>query len=136
MILERFLLARLHMESLRVKHSVAQVRQATQNLPRGIDNAYDEAINRIQEQDEENRTLAFAVLSWIALACRPLCVTELRFAVAMATGMAPHTTGLDSDDAIMETCLTSYCAGLVVIDEMTKIVRLVHKSQLVWQRHL
>jgi hypothetical protein len=119
------------MESLRVKHSVAQVRQATQNLPRGIDNAYNEAIDRIRGQDEENVTLAFAVLSWIVLARRPLCVTELRFAVAMAAGMDPHTTGLDSDDAIMETILTSYCAGLVVIDEMTKIVRLVRKSPMV-----
>jgi hypothetical protein len=115
-------LARLHVESLRVKHSVPQVRQATQNLPRGIDNAYNEAMNRIREQEQENRTLAFAVLSWIVLARRPLCVTELRIAVAMDTG-----TELDPDDAIMETCLTSYCAGLVSIDEMTKIVRLVRR---------
>jgi len=109
------------MDSLRVKHSVAQVRQAIQDLPKGIEKAYDKAIDRIRQQNEDDRTLAFAVLSWITFACRPLSVLELRFAVAMA----PDATELDSDDAVMETCLTLYCAGLVVIDETTKIVHLV-----------
>ena len=114
------------MDSLQVAHSVSQVHRAIQNLPCGIDKTYDEIINRIQQQHNRNRALAFAVLSWIAFTCRPLSVTEICFATAMA--MTPGITGLDSDDAIIETCLTSYCGGLVVVDEKTKIVRLVRTS--------
>ena len=86
-----------------------------------MDQTYDEAMKRIQQQDEEDRTLAYRVLSWIVFAYRPLSVEELQCALAVSPGM----TRLEPEEFVFEECLTSYCAGLVVIDEESRITRLV-----------
>ena len=104
--------------------SVAEVREAIRGLPQDITATYRNAIERVKQQRERNRRLAFAVLSWVTFAIRPLTVTELQFAVAINPGVATLT----SEHAINETRLTSYCAGLIVIDEKTRFVRLVRTS--------
>ena len=120
-VFSRFLLARLHMDSLLVKRSPAKVIQALKNLPKGMNQTYDEAMKRIQQQDEEDRTLAYRVLSWIVFAYRPLSVEELQCALAVSPGMSR----LDLDEFVLGGRLTSYCAGLVIIDEESRITRLV-----------
>ena len=122
--LARFLLARLHLDALMECQSDAEVSQAIDSLPQDIAATYDNAIERIKQHRERNRRLAFAVLSWVTFAGRPLTVTELRYAVAVK----PDMTTLTSKHAINETQLTSYCAGLIVVDEKTRLVRLVRTS--------
>src|SRR5580698_1643659 len=89
----RFLLARLHMDSLVGKLNARQVRMALENLPEGMDNTYDEAMERIERQDDSRTELAKRVLSWITYAVRPLSVTELQHALAVVL----DTTNLDPD---------------------------------------
>ena len=125
--LARFLLARLHMDSLIGKHTVAAVRKALQNLPREVDETYDDAWQRIERQNEDDRELAKRVFCWITYACRPLTVDELQHALAIT----PDMTEMDADNIIDEEILTSVCAGLVVIDEERRIIRLV-RMYLLW----
>ena len=119
----RFLLARLHMDSLVGKLNARQVRAALENLPEGMDGTYDEAMERVERQDDIHKQLAKRVLSWITYAVRPLSVTELQHALAVM----PDTTKLDPDDIIDDEILTSICAGLVVIDEERNVIGLVRK---------
>ena len=119
----RFLLARLHMDSLLGKLNTREVRKALQELPKGVDDAYEEAMARIERQDKPRAELAEQVLSWITYAFRPLSVKELQHALAIKL----ETTSLDPESIIDEEILTSVCAGLVIIDNKQHIVRLVRE---------
>ena len=112
------------MDSLVAKFSAREVRAALENLPEGMDGTYDEAMERVERQDDGRKQLARRVLSWIIYAVRPLSVKELQHALAVM----PDTTKLDPEDIIDYEILTSICAGLVVIDEERNVVGLVRKQ--------
>jgi hypothetical protein len=73
-MIRRFLLAQLHVELLSKKQDRKSVRRALQTLPKTLDDTYDEAMKRINYQDEEDAQLAMKVLSWISFALRPLSI--------------------------------------------------------------
>jgi|SRR5690242_16841774 len=123
--LHRFLLARLHVDSLKDKRTKAKVRSALEYLSTGIgalDAAYSEAIIRIDGQPQGDRVLAKNVLSWISCALRPLTTGELCHALSIKEG----DEELDSDDIPDVEDILSVCAGLVTVEEESQIVRLVH----------
>ncbi|KAH0536690.1 hypothetical protein FGG08_006456 [Glutinoglossum americanum] len=120
LILPRFLLAQLHMDSLAKKHNRRDVRTALRNLPKELDDTYDEAMQRIRGQDEEDAKLAERILYWISYAFRPLTVTEIKHALAVQPG------DVDFDEEAMPDVLVSICAGLVTVDRESNITRLVH----------
>lgn len=123
--LYRFLLARLHVDSLKDKRTKAKVRSALENLSTGtgaLDAAYSEAIIRIDGQPQGDRVLAKNVLSWISGALRPLTTGELCHALSIKEG----DEELDSDDIPDVEDILSVCAGLVTVEEESQIVRLVH----------
>jgi hypothetical protein len=111
------------MDSLAGKHNLAAVRRALEILPKEMNGTYDVAMERIEQQNEDDKELAKQVFSWITHACRPLSIKELQHALAVMPGM----TSMDPDAIIDEEILTSVCAGLIVIDEESSIVRLVRK---------
>src|ERR1700735_5543159 len=119
----RFLLARLHMDSLLQKFTARQVREALKEFPQGMNATYDEAMARIEQQTAERSQLAKRVLSWITYAFKPLSVEEIQHALAVEL----ETTCLDFDNIIDEETLTAVCAGLVVIDKQRPIIRLVRE---------
>ena len=121
--LHRFLLAKLHMDSLAGHSNRGAVRNALETLPAEVDATYDVAMERIGRQGEYDKKLAERVLSWITFAYRPLSLKELQTALAISAS----TTIINSDDFEDELILTSVCAGLVVIDETSNIIRLVRK---------
>ena len=118
----RFLLARLHMDKLVQQNSDKEVLRALDNLPEGIDDIYNDAMDRIERQSEVDKQLAKQVLSWITHTRRPLSVEELQCALAVS----PDTIELDPGALIYERKLTSVCAGLVVIDGQ-RIIRLARE---------
>ena len=118
----RFLLARLHVDSLARKLNRRELRKALQNLPREIDSTYEEAMRRIESQDEEKVQLAKQVFSWISHSFRPLTVTEIRHALAVEF----NDTDIVKEGLMDEDNLVSACGGLVVIDKESNIIRLVH----------
>ncbi|OAG07431.1 ankyrin repeat protein, partial [Paraphaeosphaeria sporulosa] len=87
-----------------------------------LEDAYNEAIQRIDGQLDGDQALAKKVLSWITYARRPLTTAELCCALAVERGESE----LDPDNVPDIEDLLSVCAGLVVIDKESAIVRLVH----------
>ncbi|OAG05032.1 uncharacterized protein CC84DRAFT_1148141, partial [Paraphaeosphaeria sporulosa] len=120
-----FLLARLHTDSLLDKRTVKEVKSTLARLSKGsaaLQGAYDEAIQRIDGQLDRDKELAKRVLSWITYARRPLTTVELCCALAVE----PGETKLDPENMPDVEDLLSVCAGLIIVDQESAIVRLLH----------
>ena len=87
-----------------------------------LDEAYNEAIQRIDGQLAEDRSLARRALSWIRYAQRPLTTKELCHALAIE----PGDNALNNDNVYDVEVVISVCAGLVTVDKESSIIRLVH----------
>jgi IS1 family transposase len=81
-----FLLAKLHIESLRTKNTIKTIQGALKELPENVHEAYDIETQRIEAQNEDNRKTARSTITWVANAKRPLMVKELQFALAVEPG--------------------------------------------------
>ena len=120
-----FLLARLHTDSLLDKRTAKDVKSTLAKLSKGsaaLDEAYKEAIQRIEGQLSGDYELAKRVLSWITYAKRPLTTTEICCALAVE----PDKAELDPENIPDVEDLLSVCAGLVVVDQESAVIRLVH----------
>ncbi|CAI6334754.1 unnamed protein product [Periconia digitata] len=120
-----FLLAELHMNMLEDQPTKGDVREALQHLQRGtagLQNAYEQTMERIERQGEHTRKLAKQILSWIVHAKRQLTTLELRHALAVR----PQTTSLNEEYIPSTQLILSVCAGLVAIDANGDRVQLVH----------
>jgi len=84
--------------------------------------AYEAAMERIEGQLSDQEELAKQVLSWITCAKRPLTVSELQHALAVEVSEVE----LDEDNISSIDDIVSVCAGLVTVDEESRIIRLVH----------
>jgi ankyrin repeat protein len=125
LILSRFLLAQLHLDSLMDKTTESDIRTALESLPTGsdaYDQAYENAMKRIREQDADGEKLAKQALMWITCARRPLTTAELQHGIAVRPGKSDfdEKSQPDIEDIV------SVCAGLVTVDEESNIIRLVH----------
>jgi hypothetical protein len=89
---------------------------------KAYDQAYNDAMKRITDQDPDTNELAKMVLSWIICAKRPLTTLELQHALAVEEG----NHELDKDNFPQIQDIISGCAGLVNVDEESKIIRLIH----------
>jgi hypothetical protein len=123
----RFLLARLYLDSLIGKRSPKAIRTALAILPTGseakaYDYAYQNAMERIEGQLADQEQLAKQALSWITCAKRPLTTSELQHALGVEIGLST----LDEDNLPQIEDIVSICAGLVTVDEESKVIRLVH----------
>jgi hypothetical protein len=110
------------MNALLEQASETAVLHALDELPNEIDQIYDEAMERIERQ-QNTKELAKRVLSWVIYASRPLSLKELRHALAVT----PNMTEMNPCDLVFEGKLTSVCAGLVVIDKKQQVIRLARE---------
>ncbi|KAI5798311.1 ankyrin repeat-containing domain protein [Pyronema domesticum] len=99
-------------------------REALKEMPRALYDAFGVTIERIQNQKPEVAQQAMDILKWVFLAKEPLTVEELQHALAVE----PQDKDLDWENFIHEELLLECCLGLVIIDESTRTIRLVHKS--------
>lgn len=90
--------------------------------PEALDNAYKEAVQRIESQSPGLQKLAKDVLSWIVCARGQLIMSELRYALAVEL----NTAELDEDNLPEADDILAVCAGLGTVDDETNIFRLVH----------
>ncbi|KAJ7241052.1 hypothetical protein B0H12DRAFT_1326331 [Mycena haematopus] len=104
-----FLMAKLHIDSLTSKHTVKAVQDTLKRLPNDLESTYDEVMERIRRQSEDDRNLALRTLSWIFNAKRILRPSELRAALAVE----PGTTKLDPNNLVAMNTILSVCAGLL-----------------------
>lgn len=91
---------------------------------KAYDCAYQDAMKRIEGQDKDQEELAKQVLSWISCAKRPLTTLELQHALALE----PGDTQIDEDNLTDVEDIVSVCAGLVMVDTESNIIRLVHNT--------
>ncbi|KAJ7865013.1 hypothetical protein B0H14DRAFT_2348184 [Mycena olivaceomarginata] len=118
----RFLLAKLHIDSLMIKSTVKSVREAITTMPNDLEHTYDEIVQGINRQAEDDRKVAWLTLSWITNAKRPLRPSELREALAVE----PGANVLDPENLLDMSTVISVCAGLVVINVKDDTIRLIH----------
>lgn len=116
-------MAKLHIDSLVSQRSAWEVRNALQNLPTEVNATYDEAMKRIQRQSAADKKLAERILSWITHSRRPLSYQELQHALAVT----PEMTDMIAEALVDKCFLIDICAGLVVIDDQSQIIRLARK---------
>ncbi|KAL8888658.1 MAG: hypothetical protein Q9192_006142, partial [Flavoplaca navasiana] len=136
-----FLAAKLHVDALSTKTNIKELKKALQNLSTDINDLYDDAIARIESQNQDYRTLAEKALRWVAYAFRPLPVHALQEAVAIElVKPGEHKSddeGIEDlndeaiqfidDEAIPSIgSILDVCAGLLIHDETSGLVRLVH----------
>ena len=119
-----FLLARLYMDILVHLPTKRAVRKALKTLPTSINDTYTEAWNRVQAQRSPQAELGRKILLWVVHAVRPLRMQELRHALGVEEG----DEELDGEGLIDPAALTSFCAGLVIINEQSGLVSLVHPT--------
>lgn len=106
-----FLLARLQIQSLAKQTSAGGVRKAMQNCPSIILDQYNEAMKRIQDQDDADAELALKLISLVFCAKRPLKKEEVRHALAVEIGSKKF-----DEDALPELdVILSVSAGLIAI---------------------
>lgn len=104
-------------------------------LPDKLEKTYDDALERIQRQPEDESKLAMRVLSWITHAVRPLKVEEIQHAIAVMNFDSDDTT-LDEEGLPDEAELITVCGGSAVIDQDSGVIRLVHyTTQDYFERH-
>jgi hypothetical protein len=109
------------MDSLADKSNHNAILSALEKLPKGFEGTYDDAMDRINQQSEERKQMAYCVLSWISYAFRSLSVVELQYALAVREDM----TEMDENDLDDEEFLVSVCAGLVTVNGASHQVGLV-----------
>ncbi|KAI4090696.1 MAG: hypothetical protein LQ344_004600 [Seirophora lacunosa] len=119
---DRFLIAVLHMDSLAREDNLRDLKEALHRLPEDLYEIYDEALERINRQDSRRRARANEVLMLINCAKRPLKLNEMRQALSVRrTDKVFNPEALPKGEALISTC-----CGLVVVEEESQIVRLVH----------
>ncbi|PVH91677.1 ankyrin [Periconia macrospinosa] len=126
-----FLLARLHMDSLKEPATLGSFKKLLCNLPKGakrLNESYDEAMRRIDAQSEERQQLAYQIISWTAYTHRTFTTNELLDVLAVASD--PQASDFDKDMRPDVEDIDSLCAGLVAVDTNARHVRLVHETTL------
>jgi hypothetical protein len=93
-------------------------------MPKQLYDAFGKTLDRIQNQQDSKAEQGMNVLKWVFLASRQLSVSELRHALSVH----PGDKKLDEEGFPSEQSLLDCCLGLVIIDEGTSSIRLVHKS--------
>jgi hypothetical protein len=123
----RFLLAQLHMQSLARKITLKRVRESLKHLPEKLDDLYEEAMDRIRGQDRDRFELAHRLLCWITYAFEPLNMDAVQHAI-LAMDLDSDLSSVDNENVVPSDLLITVCAGLVVIDTESNIIRLVHHT--------
>ena len=121
----RFLLARLHLDSLIGIKAPKALRTALKRLSSGsdaYDQAYEEAMERVRSQSRNSRETAEQALAWLTYSRRQLSISELQHALAVEYG----DSQFDVENIVEVPDILSVCAGLVTADEDSNVIRLVH----------
>ena len=110
------------MDSLAKEDNIRELKESLQSLPEDLDKTYDDALERIKQQDSRKLARADQILTLISCAKRPLKLEEMRQALSIRRG----DTFLDPEALPKTDLLISTCCGLVVVEDGSQIVRLVH----------
>ncbi|KAI5847264.1 hypothetical protein DFP73DRAFT_456106, partial [Morchella snyderi] len=123
-----FLLVHFHVKYICEQTTPNEIREALEGLrssstdERPLDPTYNRAIKTLNGQGESSKALAINILAWLLKARRPLTVDEIR----TAARLEPGKHKLDELDLPGDETLLDVCAGLVMIDEVSRTIKFVH----------
>ena len=115
-------MANLHMTSLRRKGSVTATSDALKRLPSGLDTAYDEAMKRIDDQDEGDAEIAHTVIAWIVHASGLLTARQIQDALIFRAGDGRY----DTNAIVKRSTILNVCLGVVDIARNSDVLDLCH----------
>ena len=121
-------MAVLHMDSLVYETNAQAVLDALETLPEGIDEAYDSALNRMGSQGKKAFEQAKRTIMWVVSTQRPLHLDEFNHALTIKAGK----TSISKLEVEKGERFVSKCAGLVVVEKGSKLVRLVRKCSVIF----
>lgn len=120
-------MAVLQLERIWRERTATKILRALDSLPSDLTQTYNDTILRIQSQGEPDGPLAMRILQWLSYAKRPLLVDELCHALALEWGDDEELPrDPDRDNVLDPESLIEVCAGLVIIEEESRVIRLVH----------
>ena len=100
----------------------SEVKATLSSLSADLGQAFENTIQRIEDEPRNRRRVATEALMWVCHARRPLHVDELCHALATKLG----DTELDQDDLLPPRAVVESCSGLLVLDDESSTIRLVH----------
>ncbi|KAG0699159.1 hypothetical protein DFH29DRAFT_1002195 [Suillus ampliporus] len=103
----------------------ASIRNALDNLPKGLYETYDRIMRSIEERGNDDGPIAQSCLLWLAGALTPLTLDQLNEAMMIEVGefcLNPDLRANDPMDIVVA------CGSLVTYDEITGVVALSHYS--------
>lgn len=98
------------------------LKKALEDLSNDLNVLYNDALIRIESQNQDDRKLAKDALRWVAHTYSPLTARALREALAIK----PGDTDFDHEAMPTISLVLNVCAGLIILDQETQMVRLVH----------
>ncbi|KAK6713564.1 hypothetical protein SNK04_004529 [Fusarium graminearum] len=120
-----FLLANLHLNNIRNRGTLTEIMTALQNLPTTSYSSFEISVLKILHCDNTFLIrLAKHVFTWVVYAKCGLTENQVRDSFAIQTRNEKQY----HDSRPAKNAILSACAGLVVEDQKTKRLRLVHES--------
>lgn len=128
-----FLLAVLQTQTILAEPTAGEMEEALKTVPRGLNDAFEETLQRIHELPDGRRRLGLNTLMWVSHVRKPLTVIELSDSLAIKLDETPLQTKYRPSQKMMVDC----CLGLVTVDEESSVIRLVHYTiQEYFHEHL
>jgi hypothetical protein len=103
------------------------MKKALETIPWTIDEAFNEILERIENQEPSSATTAKRTLTWVYYAQRPLEMEELREALVVERNDHDRKDNDNSAISIVDCCLS-----FITHDESTGEVRFIHPSVHRW----
>ncbi|KAI9790609.1 MAG: hypothetical protein M1816_004941 [Peltula sp. TS41687] len=130
---DKFLLAKLYMDSLKTRRTLKEVRNTLNTFPDNWKRLYEERMNeRVLGQKPEDRDLALKILSVTSCARRPLTLAELGHALAIE----PGDREFDPDGEYQRAEILDTTKGLLTIDDGDDAHSYVRFFHLTLQKYL
>jgi hypothetical protein len=113
-------LAALHLERLEKQRNKESILAALETLPETLKERYEDTVNRIRAQDDN--AIAIRALTWTTYVRESLAPCAVQEALAVRQ----DSMDVNKADLIDISILISYCAGLLILDFESGVIRLVH----------
>jgi ankyrin repeat protein len=111
------LLAKLQLDHIASKRTVAECLAALDEPPMNRDELYAKTVDRIMSQPDEDRGWAIRILTWVFCAERTLTIDELQVAIQREP-FSGRT--LDDSSKLSNEDIAEFCGGLISINKHTK----------------
>src|SRR5271154_299100 len=123
----RFLLASLQLQHVLRAKGDDSMRKALNELPSTPDEAFENILQRIEEQERHSSTAAIRTLTWCYYSRRPLKMAEICQALIVEDGHHSLESNGKSATSVIDSCLS-----FVTRDQSTGGVRFIHPSVQRW----